>query len=908
MNLTHTAVASSIAIALAAAPTIALGQSALSPAGNDWPQVTGNLGAQGYTGLTQINKANIKDLGLAWMTNLSAEPVTQPVAGPGGTATAQQTTPIVVEGVMYLNPPNGGVVALDAATGAVKWKWVPSATAPAPNNFGPSTQQRGVSVGEGKVYTTAAGNRVVALDKETGAMVWAVIPTADGTALGAAKVAPRYFDGLIFMGTNDNNRGAAYALRASNGALVWVFYGAYPHGTSFTDVNGTTFDAGDTWTTKVTPNDTPNNCYLSGGAAPWQQGTIDPELGMIYIPFGNVRSCNGSQNGEGRPGDNLFGSSVVALDYKTGAYKWHFQAVRHDIWDMDNALTPSLADVVIDGQTKKVLFYGSKSLSSSRSIAPTASRRFPSCTVQSRATRATPPRLTQPWPLQSIYSALCMVPQNLGSEIPGHPNRMAPNWNGYQAEPDPANPGQLRLVYKTTNYLSAQEPFMVGPPRQGCLYDGSYEGFVYLFPPSQNGGNDMTNVSVSPKAQHALRRALVHAGGAPAAARRQRPADDRRVPVGRHPRGQQFDGPGRLVQAAHARPVAPAQPGGHRDRPPVPHPDGWLRGWARRRHRRRGVALPDGCPEPGRHDLVHGQRRAVHRHHEHGGQPAVLAGRKWPVGICVEARGNGEVLHRHPRQSDLPERQSRSPRCLAHSQHPSPVDNTAAGIVPANEIWMARSNNTATSTGDSVLTASMIPSTRTVPVGTTVTFRNPGVETFPTAPNLKEHCATQFFEGKFNFRLQPGQTAQYTFDREGEYFYNDCTDPRPTGKVVVTLAAQDQPGATIFPSPLDLRSPTGIFTGVGGLLTVTFNAPAGYVLDKGPGSRITLTTPLTARLFDAVIASQAPNGMVKAAFNKADIDNNVAPGASVPLVFTANFMNAGVQKKLTSTINVQVMK
>ena len=83
------------------------------------------MGAQGYTGLTQINKSNIKNLGLAWMTHTSAEPVTTPVAGPGGTATSQQTIPIVVDGVMYLNPPNGGVIALDAATGAVKWKWVP---------------------------------------------------------------------------------------------------------------------------------------------------------------------------------------------------------------------------------------------------------------------------------------------------------------------------------------------------------------------------------------------------------------------------------------------------------------------------------------------------------------------------------------------------------------------------------------------------------------------------------------------------------------------------------------------------------------------------------------------------------------------------------------------------------------
>jgi hypothetical protein len=104
---------------------------------------------------------------------------------------------------------------------------------------------------------------------------------------------------------------------------------------------------------------------------------------------------------------------------------------------------------------------------------------------------------------------------------------MAPNWNGYQAEPDPANPGQLRLVFKTPNYLSAQEPFMVGPPRAGCLYDGSYEGFVYLFPPSQNGGNDMTNTSSVPSSTCATSGSPSFPVGTPAAARRQRPADDR---------------------------------------------------------------------------------------------------------------------------------------------------------------------------------------------------------------------------------------------------------------------------------------------------------------------------------------------------------------------------------------------
>jgi len=271
----------------------ALPENCCSPAGEDWPYTTGNLGGWGYTSLTQINKKNIEQLGPAWVTHVSAEPVTTPVPGPGNNATAQQTIPIVVDGVMYLDTPSGGVIALDGATGAVKWKWQPSVAA---NGFGGNSQHRGVSVGEGKVFTTAAGNRVVALDKDTGAIVWAVQPTAPGGAtLGTiAKVRTTYYDGLVYQGTNDSSRGSVFALRASDGALVWHFFSTYPHGSVFTDVNGNTFDAGDTWTTEVTPNDTPNNCYLTGGATAWQHPTIDPELGLLYQAFGNVRSCNGS--------------------------------------------------------------------------------------------------------------------------------------------------------------------------------------------------------------------------------------------------------------------------------------------------------------------------------------------------------------------------------------------------------------------------------------------------------------------------------------------------------------------------------------------------------------------------------------------------------------------------------------
>ena len=178
------------------------------------------------------------------------------------------------------------------------------------------------------------------------------------------------------------------------------------------------------------------------------------------------------------------------------------------------------------------------------------------------------------------------------------------------------------------------------------------------------------------------------------------------------------------------------------------------------------------------------------------------------------------------------------------------------------------------------------------------------------------HCATQFFEGKFNFRLQPGQSAQYTFTKAGEYFYNDCTDPRPTGKVIVTLTPQAPPSpATIFPSALDLRSPTGVFTGVTGVFTMSMNVPAGWTLDQGPvGSSVMgigpviVQTPLTTATVNAAFFAEA-NGILKAAFNKADIDNNVPAGSSVPLTFVATFVdNTGVQRQLSSTVNVQVTK
>ena len=148
-----------------------------------------------------------------------------------------------------------------------------------------------------------------------------------------------------------------------------------------------------------------------------------------------------------------------------------------------------------------------------------------------------------------------------------------------------------------------------------------------------------------------------------------------------------------------------------------------------------------------------------------------------------------------------------------------------SSLVPANTVYLARANrtnDTAATQADGTAAGAMSPTHMRVPVGTTVTFLNPGAATFPNFPNTKPHCATQYFEGLFNFKLNPGQSAQYTFNRAGEYFFNDCTDPRPTGKVVAYLTPQNVPGALEFtPSTIEMKADP--FTAVHGVVTARFD-------------------------------------------------------------------------------------
>jgi plastocyanin len=231
-----------------------------------------------------------------------------------------------------------------------------------------------------------------------------------------------------------------------------------------------------------------------------------------------------------------------------------------------------------------------------------------------------------------------------------------------------------------------------------------------------------------------------------------------------------------------------------------------------------------------------------------------------------------------------------------------PVD----GDIVDNTVYLGRQdrNLDAADQQDSTSQRGMSPTHLRVPVGTTVTFLNPGVETFPNFPNELPHCATQYFEGLFNAELAPGETFEFTFDRAGEYFFNDCTDPRPAGKIEVYLEPQDLPGALSFsPSKIKLASGTGLFTGVHGQMTAIMKIPPGYELD----GHVVLETPLSATPIEATSTTANGNKLI-AKFDKAEVDNNVPAGDAVPLTLVANFLHDGVQTQLTSTATPAIVK
>jgi quinohemoprotein ethanol dehydrogenase len=289
----------------------------------NWITNGGSIANQRYSPLTQINTTNVSQLKGVWMKQLDTVSTSAKYS--------QEGQPLVYNGVMYVTTGADELFAMDVASGDVKWKY------DAQLDQSISTvccgwDNRGVAIGDGKVYMGQLDGKVVALDMRTGKVDWTkqIAHWQDGYTI---TMAPLYYEGRIVIGLAGGEfgiRGAVIALDGKTGGQAWRFNTTAAPGEI----------GGDTW-----PKD--NDSYKTGGAPVWQTPSVDPELGMLYFSTGNAGP---DVNGELRAGDNLFSSSIVALDVKTGKYKWHFQQVHHDIWDYDGPSPTVLYDANVNGK------------------------------------------------------------------------------------------------------------------------------------------------------------------------------------------------------------------------------------------------------------------------------------------------------------------------------------------------------------------------------------------------------------------------------------------------------------------------------------------------------------------------------------------------------------------------------
>jgi quinohemoprotein ethanol dehydrogenase len=318
-------------VVLLAAPAAAqqrpVAQSGRDPAGTNWTTYGGNLFNQRYSSLEQITTTNVANLKGAWTYHIQG----------GSPAASFESSPIVVGGVMYLSGPQSQVWALDARTGRQIWAYTPDLAFIAGLPLCCGQVNRGVAVGEGKVYVARLDAQLAALDAQTGREVWR-IPVDDPAAGYSETMAPLYYNGLVYIGISGAEyeiRGHVTAYNAADGKQVWRFF-TIPAPGEF---------GGDTW-----PQDT--NFYLTGGGSSWQTPALDPDLGLLYITVGNPSP---DLDGTPREGDNLFTESIVALDARTGQRRWHFQQIHHDLWDYDTVSPNVLFDVTINGQMRRAL-------------------------------------------------------------------------------------------------------------------------------------------------------------------------------------------------------------------------------------------------------------------------------------------------------------------------------------------------------------------------------------------------------------------------------------------------------------------------------------------------------------------------------------------------------------------------
>ncbi len=310
----------------------------------NWMSYGRTYDEQRFSPLKRIDAGNVGQLRLAWHVDLDAA------------HRAQESTPVVVDGVMYITTAWSKVLALDAATGKPLWTFDPAVPAPAGFKACCDVSNRGVAVWNGQVYVGTVDGRLIALDAVTGKPVWS-INTVDESKSYTITGAPRIVKGKVIIGSAGSEyvtRGFISAYDAATGKQVWRFY-TVPGEPGKPD--NAPSDA--VLESKARPTWSADAWRMGGGGTVWDAIAYDPKLDLLYFGTDNGSPWNRAVRSPGG-GDNLFIASIIAVRPDTGEYVWHFQEAPGESWDYSSVQQIILADLPIGGRTRQVLMQAPK--------------------------------------------------------------------------------------------------------------------------------------------------------------------------------------------------------------------------------------------------------------------------------------------------------------------------------------------------------------------------------------------------------------------------------------------------------------------------------------------------------------------------------------------------------------------
>ena len=319
--------------------------------GAEWITHGLNYAEQRFSPLTLVDATNVGRLGLAWSYDL------------GGGGGQQSATPLVVDGVIYGMTNWSIAFALDARSGKELWKFDPGVdrtlNTPGTDRLCCGVLNRGVAVYKGKVVVPVNDGRLIALDADSGKLLWSIQATPPGDVAYSLTMAPRIVKGKIIIGNAGAEfppyRGYFSAFDVDNGKELWRFY-VVPGDPSKKFENPALEKAAKTWTGDW--------WKWGGGGSVWDGFAYDPDENLIYVGTGNGTPWSYEvRQGKPRDGeylDNLYISSILAVNPDNGKLKWHYQVTPGDEWDYDATQHLMLADLRIAGRDRKVVMQASK--------------------------------------------------------------------------------------------------------------------------------------------------------------------------------------------------------------------------------------------------------------------------------------------------------------------------------------------------------------------------------------------------------------------------------------------------------------------------------------------------------------------------------------------------------------------